>query len=65
MGKTSRSEKATVAKRARARKLTPDEKIIRTLRFPNCIGRFPECESYTSDMEINERDECKTCPFLK
>lgn len=33
--------------------------------FPDCIGRFPECENYTSDMSLDNRPECKSCPFNK
>lgn len=34
-------------------------------KFPSCIGRFPECTSYTADMSIDLRQECRTCPFRK
>lgn len=34
-------------------------------KFPNCIGRFPECENYTSDLSLDNRPECKSCPFNK
>lgn len=33
--------------------------------FPGCIGRFPECVNYTEDMSLEERPECRTCPFHK
>lgn len=32
-------------------------------KFPNCIGKYPECENYTKDMNLEDRPECKTCPF--
>ena len=35
----------------------------RNIRFPDCIGRFPECKDYTADMPIENRPECKSCPF--
>ncbi len=34
-------------------------------KFPNCIGRFPECKDYTADMSLELRPECKFCPFRK
>jgi len=32
-------------------------------QFPNCIGKYPECENYTEDMTLEYRPECNTCPF--
>lgn len=34
-------------------------------KFPDCIGRFPECKDYTADMNLDNRPECKSCPFNK
>tara|TARA_Y100000034_G_C6685041_1_gene301310 strand:- start:395 stop:568 length:174 start_codon:yes stop_codon:yes gene_type:complete len=34
-------------------------------KFPDCIGRFPECKNYTADMDLKNRPECKFCPFNK
>ncbi len=39
--------------------------IRRESYFPLCIGKFPECESYTKDTPIEDRTECKMCPFKK
>jgi len=39
--------------------------IRRGLYFPVCIGKFPECDNYTEDMPLEERTECKICPFRK
>ena len=33
--------------------------------FPNCIGQFPECKDYTEDLSLDNRPECKSCPFNK
>jgi len=33
------------------------------IKFPNCIGKYPECENYTPEMGLENRQECKTCPF--
>ena len=33
------------------------------LKFPDCIGKFPECKDYSVDMDLENRPECKTCPF--
>lgn len=32
-------------------------------KFPDCIGKYTECENYTKDMDLEDRPECKTCPF--
>ncbi len=32
-------------------------------KFPGCIGTYPDCKDYTSDMSIENRPECRTCPF--
>lgn len=34
-------------------------------KFPDCIGRFPECVDYTESMEPEKRPECRLCPFKK
>ena len=34
-----------------------------TGNFPECIGKFPECKDYTVDMSLDNRPECKSCPF--
>jgi len=34
-------------------------------KFPDCIGKFPECSNYTSEMSLESRPECKSCPFNK
>jgi len=31
-------------------------------KFPNCIGTFEDCKSYTPEMPIEQRLECKLCP---
>jgi hypothetical protein len=36
--------------------------IIHT-KFPKCIGMFPECKDYNTEMKIEERIECQKCPF--
>lgn len=39
------------------------QNLIRNLKFPECIGRFPECKEYTANMNLEDRPECKLCPF--
>ncbi len=34
-----------------------------TNKFPNCIGTYPDCKDYTPEMSIDDRPECRTCPF--
>ena len=35
------------------------------LKFPGCIGLFPECKEYGEKDDISERPECKNCPYHK
>lgn len=39
------------------------KKLNKVSLFPSCIGRFPECSQYNADMTIEQRGECKNCPF--
>ena len=32
-------------------------------KFPDCIGKFPECKDYKAGMSLEFRPECKSCPF--
>jgi len=38
-----------------------DKKRLGT-KFPNCIGKFPDCKDYKEETTIEERPECKFCP---
>ena len=41
-----------------------ESKVVeKTSKFPDCIGQFPDCVSYTADMTIENRPECRSCPF--
>ena len=40
-------------------------KYRKNMKFPICIGKFPECVDYTELMELETRTECRLCPYLK
>jgi hypothetical protein len=33
------------------------------LKFPNCIGTFPDCTTYKEEDLIENRKECTYCPY--
>ncbi len=43
-------------------RLTSKEKELSRLKFPGCIGFFPECVDVTED---KPGKECKLCPYFK
>lgn len=60
-------EKFTKAQR-KAKAISSQNKIHREQSkmahsFPNCIGKFPECVSYNSEMILEDRPECRLCPY--
>lgn len=37
----------------------------RGVKFPNCIGTFPECRDFFEGMKDEDRKECKFCPHVE
>jgi len=45
------------------RPLTKKERLLKHLKFPDCIGRFEDdCEGVTKE---KPGSNCKVCPFFK
>lgn len=58
--------KGTLKQRLKKEKEVKDNREFNVYlrnRFPGCIGKFPECSTYNENMSIDERTECKLCPF--
>jgi len=58
--------KVPQAKKDKQRKAVLQNTSIRareSLKFPDCIGLFPECKKYNPEMKEEERHECKLCPY--
>lgn len=60
--KTSEAKKRQKRNEAAAQ---ADFNSRRSIVFPGCIGKFPECENYKEDMPEEERKECLSCPHRR
>lgn len=58
--------RGTVKDREKARKAVETNKVERARldnTFPGCIGMFPDCKEYKEEMPIEQRPECRLCPY--
>jgi len=60
------SYKTSDAKKQQQRKETETNALVSSRKdkaFPKCIGMFPECIDYKPETPIEERSECRSCPY--